>query len=75
MSVSAVDRKIVLLKAGKTQTNVADECGVDPSLVTHVIAGRKLSSPAAKKVMEYIANLADVPVENLFPLEPDRASA
>jgi len=69
MSITPVDRKILLMKAGKTQVDVADECGVDPSLVTHVIAGRKLTSPAAQKVMEHIAHLAGLQISEVFPVE------
>jgi len=74
MSITPVDRKILLMKAGKSQVDVADECGVDPSLVTHVIAGRKLSSPAAQKVMEHIASLADLRIDEVFPVDQPEAA-
>ena len=77
MTLSLIDRKILLMKAGKSQVDVADECGVDPSLVTHVIAGRKLTSPAAQKVMEHIAGLANLEIVEVFPVdqpEPEAAA-
>lgn len=75
MSITPVDRKILLMKAGKSQVDVADECGVDPSLVTHVIAGRKLTSPAAQKVMEHIAQLAGLPIAEVFPVDQPETEA
>lgn len=75
MTLSTVDRKILLMKAGKSQVDVADECGVDPSLVTHVIAGRKLTSPAAQKVMEYIAHLTGLQVDEVFPVDQPKPEA
>ena len=75
MTLSPVDRKILLMKAGKSQVDVADECGVDPSLVTHVIAGRKLTSPAAQKVMEHIAGLSDLEIAEIFPTDQPEAAA
>lgn len=64
-----MDRKIILLRAGKTQVQIADECGVDFTLVNHVVAGRRLTSTSARKVMEYIARLAGLQVDEVFPID------
>lgn len=37
------------------------------SLVSHVIAGRRLSSPHAPKIMTYIAGVLAVPIDIAFP--------
>ena len=67
MPITAVDRKVLLLKAGVSQMQIAIDCGVDPTIVTHVMAGRFLTSPRGRKVVEHIAQLLDMPVEHLFP--------
>jgi len=74
MPLTPNDRKIVLLKAGVSQAEVAAACGADNTLVSHVLAGRKLSGPAARRVMEYIARLAGLPVADVFPIESESAA-
>lgn len=69
MPLSPVDRKYILMRAGKTQVGIADELGVDFSLVSHVLAGRRLTSPNARRIMEHVARLAGRQVHEVFPVE------
>lgn len=67
MAFSTLDRKVALLKSGINQRMVADACGVDFTLVSHVIAGRRWLGTDARRVMMYIARKTGVPVKEFFP--------
>lgn len=67
MPFSRLDRKVALLRIGKSHTDIAGACGVERSLVSHVMAGRRWSGTDARKVMEYIAGLMGAPVDEVFP--------
>lgn len=75
MPLSPVDRKYILMRAGKTQVGVADELGVDFSLVSHVLAGRRLTSPNARRIMEYVARLAGQQIHDVFPVDQSEPEA
>lgn len=67
MPFSRLDRKAALLRIGKSNKDIADVCGVDHTLVSHVLAGRRWTSTAARKVMAYVAELLGAPVGEVFP--------
>lgn len=60
-------RKAALVIAGVTNRQVAEATGVDETLVSHVLAGRRLHMPEAQKVMDYVAAISGKPVEDLWP--------
>lgn len=67
--MSADDRRAELRRRKTTLQQIGDAVGggVDFTLVSHVIAGRRLSSPHAPKIMTYIAGVLAVPVDIAFP--------
>ena len=67
MAFSRHDRKAALYRSGKTGRHVAEALGVDDALVSHVLAGRRLTGPDAQRVMIYLAGLFGVPVDEAFP--------
>jgi hypothetical protein len=67
MAMDKVDRKVALLRIGKSHTDIARECGVDRSVVSHVIAGDRWSGPQSRKVMHYITKTLGLPMEHVFP--------
>lgn len=67
MPFSRLDRKAALLRIGKSNKDIADACGVDHTLVSHVLAGRRWTSPGARRVMDYVAGLLGAPVTEVFP--------
>ncbi len=67
MPWTRLDRKVALLRIGKSHTDIAKDCKVERSLVSHVMAGRRWSGPDARQVMEHIANLLGAPVMEIFP--------
>jgi hypothetical protein len=60
-------RKAALAGMDKKMLDIALAVGVDASLVSHVIAGRRWTGPDARKVMEYVAGLIGAPVDEVFP--------
>jgi transcriptional regulator with XRE-family HTH domain len=67
VSFSRHDRKAALYKSGRTGQEVATALDVDPALVSHVLAGRRLTGPDAQRVMIYMAGLFGVPLDEAFP--------
>lgn len=67
MSFSPLTRKAELVRADVSQRQVAVDCEVDESLVSHILAGRRWEHPAALKVMRYLAGIFGVPVSVAFP--------
>lgn len=67
MPFSRVDRKTALLRSGVTQVQIAEACEVDITLVCHVMAGRRWTSPGSLKVMRYVAEKFGAPVSEVFP--------
>lgn len=67
MVMTAADRKAELVRKSKSQQGIADATGENFTLVSHVIAGRRLESPGARKIMAYIAGVLDLPIEDVFP--------
>jgi len=64
---SPVARKMVLKRLGITNLAIAKELRVDPSLVSHVIAGRRTQGPLGRQVMAHIAQIVGAPMEEVFP--------
>ncbi len=64
---SPVARKMVLQRLGITYLAIAKELRVDPSLVSHVVAGRRTQGPQGRRVMEHIAQIIGAPLEEVFP--------
>lgn len=64
---SRMDRKVALLRLGQNHTAIAAHLGVERSLVSHVMAGRRWSGSDARRVMEYIAGLLGAPLAEVFP--------
>lgn len=64
---SPVARKMVLKRLGITYQAIAQELRVDPSLVSHVIAGRRTQGPQGRRVMAHIAQIIGAPMEEVFP--------
>jgi len=67
MGMTRVDRKVALLRIGKRHTEIARDCGVDLSVVSHVISGKRWTGPQARKVMQHIANILGMPLDEVFP--------
>jgi transcriptional regulator with XRE-family HTH domain len=67
------DRKAALYRRGKTGMDVARALDVDNGLVSHVLAGRRLSGPDAQRVMIYLAGLFGMPVDEAFPEALEKA--
>lgn len=67
MLYTTVDRKIALTKAGVVPADVARDLGVSETLVSLVVAGKRTTGPAARRVMDRLASLTGVPVNVLFP--------
>lgn len=63
------DRRAELRRRKKTLQQISNAVGegVDFTLVSHIIAGRRLSSPHAPKIMTYIAGVLEVPIDVAFP--------
>lgn len=67
MGFSRLDRKVALLKIGMNQRMIGDALGIESSLVSHVLAGRRWMGSDARRVMNFIADKTGVPVEEFFP--------
>ena len=67
MPFTALARKISLMEAGVSMTQIAADTGTDKGFVSHVVAGRKWQSPRAPKVMARIADVIGAPVGVCFP--------
>lgn len=67
MGFSRLDRKVALLKIGMNQRMVGDAIGVESSLVSHVLAGRRWMGKDARRVMNFLAIKVGVPVVEMFP--------
>lgn len=67
MHTTRYDRKAELARRGLSNRQIAKDLGVDESLVSHVIAGRRLTGDDARRVMELIAEKLGTPVEVAFP--------
>jgi transcriptional regulator with XRE-family HTH domain len=67
VAFSRHDRKAALYRSGKSGKQIADELGVSPELVSAVIAGRRVDGPSARRVMERLAEIFGVPIDEVFP--------
>jgi hypothetical protein len=67
MPFSRIDRKVALLRLNLSNAAIAGEIGVDESLVSHVIAGRKRSGPKARQIIRYVAEKIGAPEHEVFP--------
>ena len=62
------DLKIAIIRAGKTNVQVARECGITAQYVSEIITGRRIPSlPLALKICKAINKT----IEEVFWLEPD----
>lgn len=66
-ALSADDRRAELVRLRQTGQAIAQACNEHFSLVSHVIGGRRLTSPGARKIMAYIAGRLGLPIEEVFP--------
>jgi transcriptional regulator with XRE-family HTH domain len=67
MRFTALDRKMALRTLNISGRQIGRECGVDASLVSHVIAGRRWMGSPARRVMQHMAELIGAPMDDLFP--------
>lgn len=67
MPFSKLTRKVALLQLNMTNVQIGKDLGVDPSLVSHVIAGRRYGGDDAQRVIRHIASLIGAPVDEVFP--------
>jgi transcriptional regulator with XRE-family HTH domain len=67
LAYSPVARKMVLKRLGITNLAIAEALRVDPSLVSHVLAGRRTQGPQGRRVMEHIAKIVGAPLDVVFP--------
>ena len=67
MHTTRFDRKAELTRRGISNRQIAKELGLHESLVSHVIAGRRLTGDDAKRVMDAVAEKLGTPVELAFP--------
>jgi transcriptional regulator with XRE-family HTH domain len=67
MGFTPLERKTALAAKKITQADIAAACQVHPSLVSHVIAGRRWMGSEGRKVLNYIADQLGLPVEEVFP--------
>jgi hypothetical protein len=67
MHTTRYDRKAELTRQGIANRRIAKALAVDESLVSHVIAGRRLTGEDARRVMDFIAEKLGTPVEMAFP--------
>lgn len=77
-ALSPDDRRAELRRVRQTGQAIAEACSENFTLVSHVIAGRRLTSPGARKIMAYIAGRLGLPLELVFPetrRETDRRQA
>ncbi len=61
------DLKIAIIRAGKTNVQVARECGIDPNYISGIITGRKM--PSLILALK-IAKAVNKPLDEIFWLEP-----
>ncbi|HKW09739.1 MAG TPA: hypothetical protein VJO33_05120 [Gemmatimonadaceae bacterium] len=67
MHTTRFDRKAELARRAITNRHIAKDLGVSETLVSHVIAGRRVTGQDAKRVTEWIAEKLGTPVELAFP--------
>jgi transcriptional regulator with XRE-family HTH domain len=67
MQFTALDRKMALRTLNISGRQIGRECGVDASLVSHVIAGRRWMGSPARRVMQHMADIIGAPMDDLFP--------
>jgi len=68
--MTPTERKVLLLRAGIKQAEIARELGVTQSTVYKIIHDLK----ASRRVREAIARAVDKPVKELWPQEARRAA-
>lgn len=73
MPFSRLDRKVALVKLSISNADIAEAVGVDQSLVSHVLAGRKRDGDKAQQIIRHIASLIGAPAEEVFPGSERRA--
>lgn len=67
MPLNAADRKTALAAKRVSMGAVSRTLGVSHSLVSHVIAGRRWMGTDGRRVVEYVSELLELPVEEAFP--------
>lgn len=67
MGYSPEDRKTALSQINLGHPEIAKACGVERSLVSHVIAGRRWMGKGARQIMAFISLKLDKPILELFP--------
>lgn len=67
MPITRHDRKAELTRKGVTLRQIASEEGVNETLVSHVLAGRRITGDDAKRVMANIAAKIGSSVDEVFP--------
>lgn len=67
MAYTRLERKVALLRSGRTARQVADEIGCTEQLVSYVLSGKRTTGPMARKVMDYLAELWGLPVDYIWP--------
>ncbi len=67
VAFSKLDRKVALVLAGWNNKRIGEALSVDPSLVSHVIAGRRWQGKQGRRVMAYIAGIIGQSVTDVFP--------
>lgn len=71
MPMSPLERKVALLRAHITQSEIAREMGVSVSHVSEVLYGRRRSP----RIEQAIADALKLPVHDVFEPAPERATA
>ena len=74
MAYTRLDRKVALLRAGRTAREVAEALGCTEQLVSYVLSGKRTTGPKAREVMAYLAELWGVPVPYAWPGSVERTA-
>ena len=67
MAYTRQDRKVALMRSGKTGVEIARDLGCTEQLVSYVISGKRTTGPKARQVMDYLAEMWGLPVEYIWP--------
>lgn len=67
MPMAPLDRKVALIRLRVSHQEIAAACGVDRSLISHVVAARRTTGEDARRVMQWIADRLGLPLAVVFP--------